>query len=185
MRHFACLVIVSLLSFTAAAHTRTEPPPIHELALAQDAVAPDAGHELVASPNQMAITATAVDGSGLAGTLVVLFGAIIAITKLLRDVGQKLPGKVGEWFATPFATWLIPMVLSISGALVTTLTSGQPVTFMLIVGALLLGASGGGIGAAGAKEAQIKKADAAGELAAAGVTTKADTVSVFRKGPPA
>lgn len=194
MRHLSFLTLVSLISFTAVAHTRTDPPPIHELALAQEvpAEALDAGVTVTLSADpsivdigQVARLASELDKTGVAGILSLIAASVILVARLLTRFGSKLPGAVGVWLATPTATWILPQVLSIAGALLTALASGQPVTLTLILGALGIGLMGGGVGAAGAKEAQIKKADAAGELAAAGVNSKAGTVSVLAKGPPA
>lgn len=149
------------------------------------AQATDAGVDpLLSDLSTVAQTATAASHNGVAGVLAVIVASLVLVTRLATRFGSKLPGKVGEWFATPVATWVIPLVLSTLGALLTALTSGQPLSLGLFVGAIMAGLAGGGFGSVPAKLEQLKKADAAGADAAAKVTDTASAADVFRGSGP-
>jgi hypothetical protein len=137
---------------------------------------------LLSDLTTVAQTATAASHNGVAGVLAVIVASLVLVTRLATRFGSKLPGKVGEWFATPVATWVIPLVLSTLGALLTALTSGQPLSLGLFVGAIMAGLAGGGFGSVPAfiKQEQLAKADAAGADAAAKVTDTASAADVMR-----
>ncbi len=152
-------------------------------AFAQDAA--DAGVDvLVTDLSTVAHAATTAGNGGVTGTALLIVASLVLVTRLLTKFGKLLPGAVGLWFATPIATWILPMVLSVGGALITALGSGQAVSVGLIMGAVLAALGAGGFGSVPAKLQQINKAETAGQLAAAGVTSKAEVVSVLAKGPP-
>lgn len=128
-------------------------------------------------------TANDAGRKGVAGVAAAIVAGLVLLTRVLVRFGKLLPGKVGAWFITPVATWVLPMVLSVSGALLTALTSGQPVDFGLIAMAVLGALAAGGFGSVPAKMEQLAKADAAGADAAAKVTDAASAAETFRKGP--
>ena len=130
-------------------------------------------------------TANDAGRKGVAGVAAAIFAALVFLTRVLIRFGKMLPGVVGAWFATPVATWVLPLVLSVCGALLTALTSGQPVSLGLIVGAAFAGLAAGGIGSVPAfiKQEQLAKADAAGADAASKVTDAASAAETFRRGP--
>lgn len=166
LTRFAVLAVLALVAFPVFAQTL------------------DGGTDpLLSDLSTVAQTATAASHNGVAGVLAVIVASLVLVTRLATRFGSKLPGKVGEWFATPIATWVIPLVLSTLGALLTALTSGQPLSLGLFVGAIMAGLAGGGFGSVPAKLEQMKKADAAGASAAATVTDTASAAETFRRGP--
>jgi hypothetical protein len=107
---------------------------------------------------------------------------IILVTQLVLRFGARVPGKVGEALRSPWAKWILPQVLSVAGAIGTSLGLGQPLSVDLVLSAVLLGLAGGGLGP--------KSAQAAEEVAAAADTVKtpADAVKEMnivdsKKGP--
>lgn len=127
-------------------------------------------------------TATDAGHNGVAGVAAAIFAALVFLTRVLIRFGKMLPGAVGAWFATPVATWVLPLVLSFCGALLTALTSGQPVSLGLIVGAAFAGLAAGGIGSVPAKMEQERIKREAAAVASA-VDTKQEALSLFEKGP--
>jgi hypothetical protein len=113
--------------------------------------------------------------------------AVVAVLVLLSTVllrfGKRLPGKVGEALASPTATWIVPQVLSVLGALGASLATGAAFSVDLLIGAVLIGLAGGGFGA---KQAALVQAADAGDKAAADTAakSKADVVAGLEKGPP-
>lgn len=82
--------------------------------------------------------------------LVVLMG----IAQLVRRVGRKIPiikgFDLGGWLNGHWwADWVVSLTLSIGGAIVAQVTSGQPVDVALIVNAIVLGMAGAGFGPKG------------------------------------
>lgn len=134
------------------------------------------------------VVQTANDAShkGVVGWAAFIFAALVLVTRLLTRFGQKLPGKVGAWFGSPVATWVLPLVLSVLGALVTALTSGQTISIGYLMMSVVMALAAGGWGSVPAfiKQEQLKKADAAGAGAAAKVTDTASAADVFRGSGP-
>lgn len=148
------------------------------------AQAPDGGTDpLLADLSTVAQTGSNLGHSGVLGTLAFIVASLAFLTSLARRFGKLLPGAVGAWFASPVATWVLPMVGAVFGALLTSLTSGQPLSLGLIMGAIGTGLMAGGFGSVPAKMEQLARADAAGADAAAKVTDTASAAETFRKGP--
>lgn len=148
------------------------------------AQAPDGGVDpLLSDLTTVVQTANDAGHKGVAGVAAAIIAGLVLLTRLLVRFGKMLPAKVGAWFASPVATWVLPLVLSTLGALLTALTSGQPVDFGLIASAVFAGLAAGGFGSVPAKMEQLKKAEEAGVAASASVDTKAKAVAAMEKGP--
>lgn len=166
-RHFAVIALLALVSFPAFAQS-------------------DGGVDpLLSDLTTVVQTANDAGRKGVAGVAAAIVAGLVLLTRVLVRFGKLLPGKVGAWFLSPVATWVLPMALSVSGALLTALTSGQPVDFGLIAMAVLGALAAGGFGSVPAfiKQEQLAKADAAGADAAAKVTDAASAAETFRRGP--
>lgn len=153
------------------------------------AFAQDGGAQFVAGatapvppPDEFAQTIAqlfAAAGSGQIALAVAV--GLMLLTRLVLKFGSRIPGKVGEWLLTPTATWVLPMALSILGAVVTTLAvPGAQFSIPVLLSAVLIGLAGGGQGASAAAEAKIK-ADAAANSQK--ITTPEMAVAVINKGP--
>lgn len=80
---------------------------------------------------------------------------LLFTTKAFLKFGPRLPGKFGEWFLSPLASWLIPIVTSVIGALLTALGSSTGVTLDLVLAALIPGLVVGGMAKPMTKEQAI------------------------------
>jgi MFS family permease len=116
-----------------------------------------------------------INGNILAG----LFTLALALGQALKFFGSKLPGKVGEAFASPIALWVLPMVVAILGSIVTALATGQPFTLALLLTAV---ASGFGAGGTFSRATIIADAVKKGEVAAVKVATPEAAVDALSKG---
>lgn len=105
--------------------------------------------------------------------------SIMFLARLAMRFGRRIE-KLRPVLDSPWATWLVPMVISILGTLVATLSMGTPLSVDIVLGAIVVGLGGGGVGA---KEAQIARAEAAGEKAAAAVDTREKVAATLAKGP--
>jgi hypothetical protein len=81
------------------------------------------------------------DGKVFLGLMVLLS----LVVRLLVRLGGKLPGKVGAWFVSKWAIWLLPILLSLTAGLVTfaaTKDFGSLVD--VVLGSLTVAFMGGG-----------------------------------------
>lgn len=74
----------------------------------------------------------------------VVVGLMLA-TLVLRHFGSKLPGVIGAALASPIASWVIPLVFSIAGAIGASLARGVPLSPDTILGALIVALGSGGV----------------------------------------
>lgn len=94
-----------------------------------------------------------VAGAGKIAMLII--GILMLVCRLTLRYGKLLPGKVGEWLGAPIATWILPLVLSVGGALTSALAiQGAKFTLDVFIGALVIGLGAGGVGSVGAHKAQ-------------------------------
>ncbi len=113
---------------------------------------------------------------------------VMVLSKLVVKFGGKIPtpaptsklfglvSTVQGWLKSPtISLWLIPTAGSVAGMFVTALAAGQPITFALVEQAVLIGLAGSGWGK------QKADAEAAGDVAAATVVSKATAVADLRK----
>lgn len=120
------------------------------------------------------------------GWLVAIVVGVLA--KALIWAGRKfdVTSKVGHYvhliLDLPGAAWAIPLIGSVTGSLVTSYAAGTPVSFDLIMQAVLVGGFAGGWNTT--KAVQVEQAKDAGKVAAAEVVSKQAAISVIR-GPDA
>jgi len=153
------------------------------------AFAQDAGNGVVnavgvvaAAPNdEFAQTIAQLLGAAKTGQIALAVAVgLMLLTRLFLKFGARIPGKVGEWFLQPTSTWILPMGLSILGAVVTTLAvPGVVFSIPVLLSAVLIGLAGGG---QGASAAAVAKAKADGDVAAAKVTSAGEAVAEINKG---
>lgn len=97
--------------------------------------------------------------------------ALMGVAQLVKRVGRKLPTvrgfSLGLWLNNHWwADWVMSIVLSIGGAMVTSVSAGGSIDLGLIVNAVVIGMMGAGFGP-GAPKPDATKAQEAGAAAAA------------------
>lgn len=113
----------------------------------------------------------------------VVVASVVGLTKAIQWAAKQWPAttsigaKVHAIVDTSAANWIIPMIGSVGGALITSLSAGNPLSAELVLQAILIGLAAGGWGTSKAK------ADAAATAAAAAIDTKAAAVSNLTAGP--
>jgi hypothetical protein len=143
---------------------------------------------LVAFPQPVAPVAEASLGADLQplldlasskglGPAAVVVAVLLVLSRLAMHYGSKLPGKLGLALASPVASWALPVVLGVLGALGTALATGAPLSLGLVLGAVLAGMAAGGTGN---KAAVLAKAVEKGEVAAAAVDSKTAAIIALK-----
>lgn len=103
--------------------------------------------------------------------ILIVLVMLIGVAQLFRRVGRKLPVirgfHLGTWLDQNWwADWVVSIVMSVGGAVITAASGGDAIDLGLIVNALVLGMAGAGFGP-GAAKPSVSGAAAAGAAAAA------------------
>lgn len=166
---FAAVVFAALFSFVAFGQEVAHPLDPATMEPAHPVV-----NEVLSDVQPLLDVAT----GKVVGAFAVVVAILLGLSRLLQRFGKKLPGKAGELATHPVVAWVLPILLSVLGALFTALAAGAPVTVGLVVGAVLAGMAAAGTGN---KQQVLDHAVAKGEVARASVTDKAAALEALAK----